>query len=170
MEAALIEASELAWAGGQAIGGAVDDERAELVVLHGRLLVSHQLLPVVASEGVRPFAERSGFAVGTISDMVNGRTGPPLPKNAVRLDAAAGTETEVICRETREQAAAIRKESAERAAELVEGAGPVHDRLSAVALRLAGDDDLLALVERVAALPPPVRAGLIALVSSLEAR
>lgn len=148
---------------------AIEEELADLVMISGQLAVANELTQRLRTEGLslRGLAKSLSLSPGHLSDLQKGHNGLPSPELCRKLDALLKTRLESSTRETRGHVEGLREKARTRKKErtrstrrasvlgLTESA-----RIQAVTISLAGDEQLLALVETLIDLPKPAQRGI----------
>lgn len=165
------QVAELAWEIDPAIARDLEEAHADLVQVEARRRVMEIVTAAVAEAGVRKLAKETGISLGHVSDLSNGRGGLPQARTARAIDEVLGSSIEGLVQEARADATKIRqaarqleREGVRRAATTAPSAT---DALTRINLALAGDQELLALVQRLIEMPGRARRGLQDLLSSL---
>lgn len=163
--------AEYGWEVSPAAARDLEYERADLLLLDARRPLMRAVRTALDQMAVREFARSSRLSIGRVSELSCGRGGLPTERTAHALESVAGPGLEEIVRQARAAAAAIRSEARRRERELASSDRLIPtstDALMRMNLALGEDAELLALVQRVVALPDEARRALLELINAFS--
>jgi hypothetical protein len=164
----LAHLTDLGWPVAPAVARALEDARADFVLMDARLPVMRAVRTALDRMSVRELARATGLSAGHISELSNARGGLPNDRTARALEEVTGPGLGETVASAKEAARSIRENARRKERELahVTHAAPSGtDDLMRVNLALTDDSELLALVQRVIALDDEGRRAIAILLS-----
>jgi transcriptional regulator with XRE-family HTH domain len=144
----------------------IEEDVADLQDLAARLSLARALARVRANEDltVREIAGRVGISAGYWSDLEGAKAGLPSDDVLRRVESVTGENLRHLIERAEAAAHTLRMNGRERRARGARRREPEH-RLDTVMRKLAGEDDLLDLVDRLLMLKPETRRALSVLIN-----
>lgn len=163
------QVSELGWDVAPTSARDLEEERADLLLLDARVPVMRAVRTALAQMGVREVARSAGLSAGRVSELSNGRGGLAHERTARALEEVAGPGLQEIVLRARAEASSIKREAGRREREINHGdrdSPTAADALMRLNLALGDDPELLALFQKIIALPGAARRALSTLLSA----
>jgi transcriptional regulator with XRE-family HTH domain len=165
---ALARLADLGWGAAPTVAGALEDERADFLLMDARLPLMRAVRTALDRMSVRELARTTGLSAGHVSELSNARGGLPNERTARALEAVTGPGLAEIVARAKAEARSIRDLARGRERKLTRKTAVAPgstDALMRVNLALTDDAELLALVQRVIALRDEGRRALATLLS-----